>query len=282
MVTSRKKAVGYARVSTESQTDNTSIALQKEKIYNYCELYDFEMVEMFIDNGKSGSNIEGREEYHRMIEYISNPANEIEAIITLKADRIHRKLKNLLVMIEDILQPLDVAFISITENFDTSTSQGMLFLQMIGSFSEFERKVINERTKSGRISKAKNSAYAGGEPAYGFKVRDGKLDLDNEKVGVVKEIFKLFSEGKSTMYIADYLNRNGISSKRGKKWSRQTVGYILKNTSYIGTYTYDGPKERNGIRNNAQIPSIISRQLWNKAQKRRGMKSLADGIGGSV
>lgn len=269
VVPPRKKAVGYARVSSESQTENTSIELQIEKINDYCRLYDLELVNIFVDNGKTGSSVECRDGYHNMIQYVTHADNDVNAIIVVKADRIHRRLKNLLIMIEDVLQPSGTAFISITENFDTSTSQGMLFLQMVGSFGEFERKVINERTRSGRVKTAKDRQYAGGEPAYGYKAVKGELTIDDDKARVVKEIFQMYAQGKSTLGIADYLNRKGITSKRGKQWSRQTVGYIITNSCYIGTYSYNGPKERNGISNTCQIPSIISRQLWNTAQKRR-------------
>lgn len=248
VATVRKRAVGYARVSTESQMENTSIDLQREKIINYCELYDFELAELFVDSGKSGSSIEAREEYKRMTEFVSAYENHIDVVITLKADRMHRKLKNLLVMIEDILQPANVAFISITENFDTSTSQGMLLLQMLGSFAEFERTVINERTKSGRVAKAKNTSYAGGEPAYGLKVIGGKLVIDSDKAEIVKEIFQMSADRKSTESIAKYLNKAGIPTKKqSNHWSRQTVGYILHNPIYKGTYTYHGKTEKNRI-----------------------------------
>lgn len=280
----KQKAVGYARVSSDSQMDNTSIELQEEKIRDYCRLYDYGLTRFFIDNGRTGSNIEAREAYQEMIEYITDPENEVEAIITLKADRVHRKLKNLLIMIEDVLQPHGIAFISITENFDTSTSQGMLFLQMIGSFAEFERKVINERTKSGRIKTAKDGGYAGGEPPYGYKALNGELVIDEEKAGVVRTIFRLYTEGKTPTRIANHLNERGVPTKTGKKkWSRQTVGYILKNDAYIGTYSYNGKTEGNGIANKGQIPTIITKKLWKEVQNIRklsGENKLREALAG--
>lgn len=109
------------------------------------------------------------------MQYIEQKENEISGIVVLKADRIHRRLKNLLELIEDELEPKGIAFICVSENFDTSTPQGMLFLQMIGSFAKFERKIINERTKGGRIATAKENKYAGGAPAYGYYVQNGVI-----------------------------------------------------------------------------------------------------------
>jgi site-specific DNA recombinase len=264
------RVVGYARVSTDTQADNTSIELQVEKITEYCKLYDYEIVKIFIDNGKTGSNIEAREAYQQMIECVSDKSQKVNAVVTLKADRIHRKLLNLLVMIENVLQPINIAFKSITENFDTSTSQGMMFLQMIGTFAEFERKTINERTKGGRFKTASDREYAGGEPPYGYLAVDGNLVLDVHRASVVKKVFKLYSEGMSMGEIAEKLNRTKIPTKTDKgKWAKQNISYILGNQTYLGIYCYDGKNEKNGIKNNGQVPAIISKQLWNKVQKRK-------------
>lgn len=275
MKKSALRVVGYARVSTDTQTDNTSIEFQVEKITEYCKLYDYDMAKVFVDNGKTGSSVEVREAYQEMMEYVSDKANRVYAVVVLKADRIHRKLLNLLVMIENVLNPLGIAFKSITENFDTSTSQGMMFLQMIGTFAEFERKTINERTRGGRIKTASDGAYAGGEPAYGYTAVDGKLVIDAHKASIVKKVFKLYPEGMSMGEIAEKLNRIKIPTKTGKgKWTKQHISYILGNQTYLGVYRYDGKIEKNGIKNKGQVPAIISKQLWNKVQKRKQTMAL--------
>lgn len=150
----KMKVVGYARTSSNAQIENTSIEEQKKKIEAYCFAHDYELVEVFVDEAKSATT-NNRESYQEMMGFVKDPKNEIKAMVVLRADRIHRKLKNLLIMVEDELEPNGVAFVSVSEKFDTSSAQGMLFLQMIGSFSEFERKIINERTRSGRLAKAK-------------------------------------------------------------------------------------------------------------------------------
>ena len=136
-----KRVVSYVRVSSLSQIDNTSIEDQQEKIDLYCKLNNYELVDDFKDEAKSAKDIDLRDDYNRMMEFIDNEENNIDAIIVYKSDRIHRRLKNLMIMIEH-LQEKEISFISITEQFDTSTPQGMLFLQMLGSFAEFERKQI--------------------------------------------------------------------------------------------------------------------------------------------
>ncbi|MGX8235638.1 recombinase family protein [Bacillus subtilis] len=258
-----KKVIAYARVSSESQIENTSIEEQLKKIQAYCISQDLELVNTFVDEGLSGSNTD-RSSYTEMIEYISNAENEVSGVVVLKADRIHRRLKNLLIMIEDILEPNGIAFISVSEKFDTSTAQGMLFLQMIGSFGEFERKVINERTKGGRISTAMKNKYAGGQVPYGYIVINGQVKQNKEHAAVVKEVFDLYLDGKSYNKIATILNNRNVPTRKGGKWHAQQIKNMINTESYTGFNRYHGSKEKNDIKQKDVFPRIISRQTWNK------------------
>lgn len=243
------KVCSYLRISTVSQIDNTSIDDQREKIDLYCKLHNIELVREFVDEGWSAKST-NRPSYTEMIDFISNEENNINAIIVFKSDRIHRSLVNLLLMIED-LQKINVNFISLTEQFDTSTAQGMLFLQMLGSFSEFERKLIGERTKGGRIAKGKKQLYPGGRVPYGYTLIDDKLEVNENEANIVKEIFKLRSKGKTTVEIGKKFNM-----------SKQRISYILQNKAYLGTMSYDGKVEQNKI--NLPIPRIISDYMYRK------------------
>ncbi len=245
-----KKVVSYLRISSASQIDNTSIEVQKEKIELYCKLHNIDIVKTYIDEGLSAKNTD-RPDYNKMMEFISNNENNIDAIIVYKADRIHRSLKNLMVMIEH-LQEIKVGFVSLTEQFDTSTAQGLLFLQMIGSFSEFERKLIAERTHSGRISKGSKNLFPGGRIPFGYKlVNNDTLIINNDEAAIIKEIFKLRCKGLSYEKIGKNFGFN-----------KQRISYILANKIYIGNYIYNGKIEQNKI--NLEVPPIVSRYLWNK------------------
>ncbi|MGL4912098.1 MAG: recombinase family protein [Romboutsia sp.] len=203
---------------------------------------------IFIDKAVSGKSTD-RPEYDKMIDYVKK--NNIDMIMVYKNDRIHRSLYNLLAMIYD-LQEYNVALVSITEHFDTSTPQGMLFLQMLGSFAEFERAVINERTRNGRIARLNENRWVGGKPSLGYKVnKDDQFEIDDEEAKIVKDIFKLRSKGLSLVKIGD---------KYG--FSKQKVDYILKNKNYIGIFEYRGKKEKNDIL--IEIEAIVSKYMWNK------------------
>ena len=249
----KKRAVGYCRISTLMQVDNTSLKDQEDKIRMYAKLHDIVIDEMFIDKAVSGKSTD-RPEYDKMMDYVKE--NNIDMIIVYKNDRIHRSLYNLLAMIYE-LQKYEVALVSVTEMFDTSTPQGMLFLQMLGSFAEFERAIINERTRNGRMARLNENKWVGGKLAFGYKVnKDGKFEIDEEEAKIVKEIFKLRSKGLSLAKIGD---------KYG--FSKQKVDYILKNKNYIGVFEYQGKKEKNDIF--IEIEPIVSKYMWNKINTKK-------------
>lgn len=246
-----KRVATYLRVSTANQVDNTSIETQREKIKLYCKLNDIQIVEEFKDEAISAKHEHTREDYQRLIKFIADKENKIDAIMVYKSDRIHRSLRNLMNMIS-YLQKLKIDFISITEQFDTSTAQGMLFLQMLGSFSEFERKLIAERTKSGRIANHKKELSSGGRPPFGYKMEDKKLVINEEEAEIVKEIFKLRNKGKTLEFIG---NKFGMSKQR--------IHGIIKNQTYTGKYTYNGKVEKNNFV--LDVEPIVSRYTYNKA-----------------
>ncbi|CEP43600.1 recombinase family protein [Paraclostridium sordellii] len=249
----KKRAVGYCRISTLMQVDNTSLKDQEDKIRMYCKLHDIEVDKIFIDKAVSGKSTD-RPEYYNMMNYVKE--NDVDMIVVYKNDRIHRSLYNLLAMIYE-LQNYEVALVSVTEMFDTSTPQGMLFLQMLGSFAEFERAVINERTRNGRIARVKENKFVGGKPALGYKIdENGKFKIDEKEAEIVKDIFNLRSKGNSLAK---------IGSKYG--FSKQKVDYILKNKMYMGIFKYNGKKEKNNIV--LDIDPIVSRYLWNKVNKKK-------------
>lgn len=248
-----KKAVGYCRISTNIQLDNTSLKDQEDKIRAYGNLHNIEISEIFIDKSISGRSTD-RPDYDKMMNYVKE--NDIDFIIVYKNDRIHRSLYNLLTMIND-LQKYNVSLVSVTENFDTSTPQGMLLLQMLASFAEFERAIITERSLNGRIAKLNEKKWVGGTPSIGYKInKEGQFVVDKEEAKIVKDIFKLRSQGLSMADIGD---------KYG--FSRQKVNYILKNRNYIGIYDYRIKKDNSHIV--MDIEPIVSKQLWNKVHAKK-------------
>ncbi|MDQ1317794.1 MAG: site-specific recombinase [Candidatus Poribacteria bacterium] len=136
-----KRAAFYARVSSEGQVDNTSIDMQLDRRKAYAISQGFSLDRILIDGGESGKSTD-RVHFQETVSYIRE--NPVNVLLTIKLDRLSRNLKDLLIFIDDELDPKGIALQSVTENFNTQSAEGRLFLQMLGSFAEFERKRINE------------------------------------------------------------------------------------------------------------------------------------------
>lgn len=238
-----RKVAGYIRVSTEEQaTSGYGVEIQREKILQYCKLHDIDNLELYIDDGYSGWTLD-RPAMQKLLGDIQNGL--VEKVVVYKSDRISRHLKDLLTLIEDIFETHNVEFISISEQFDTGTPQGKLFLQMLGSFAEFERNIIRERTYNGRKQKAKQCApneIATGKVPYGYRKNGDTIEVDEYESNVIRIIFGLKQNGKSLREIAEYLNSEGFKTRQGGKWHASTVNYILNNAKYAGVqqYRFDG------------------------------------------
>jgi site-specific DNA recombinase len=240
-----KNAVIYARVSSESQEENTSLDMQIEKSQSYANTYDLHINEVFQDVG-TGAFI-NRTGFAAMMDYIDTYT--INAIIVYKLDRLHRSLKNLLVH-KDELEANGISIVSVSEQIDTTTANGKLFFNIIGSFAEFEKDVINQRTSQGKSQKILKGLFTAGKIPYGYRIEKSEvLTVVEEEAANVKEAFTLAAEGKSLRKIA--VSVFGAEKKYGM------VSYMLKNTAYIGKLR----QENDSI---VSIPRIISTQLFNK------------------
>jgi len=225
-----EKVAAYVRVSTSKQSNGYGLDTQRTKIQQWADLNDVEMVDWYEDTASGGDT--NRDGLQEMLERLRSC--EYDALIVYKADRLSRSLKDLLTVIDDTLEPCGTAFVSVTEQFDTSTPSGRLFLQMIGSFSEFERALITERLREGRRSKAEDGGHAAGEIPFGYrKNADGELVLSGH-AETVRRIFQMRDDGTTLREIADTLNDEGVPTKRGGEWYASTVSYILKNDKYKG------------------------------------------------
>lgn len=230
-----QSVAAYTRVSTNEQTNGYGRDTQETKIGQWCDLNDVGSVDWYADTASGGDTV--RPGLQSLLEAVRD--GEYDAVLVYKADRLSRSLKDLLTIIDDVLEPNGTAFISVTEQFDTSTPSGRLFLQMIGSFSEFERALITERMREGRREKAQDGGHATGEIPLGYeKGPDGDLVLSDHGE-TVRRIYRMRKDGETLRSIAETLNADGVPTKRGGEWHASTVSYILKNDKYDGLMRHE-------------------------------------------
>lgn len=216
--------VGYCRVSSDSQADNTSLPEQRRKIEAYCQAFGHELVAVFTEVG-SAKDSKARPEFQRALQTVRDG---VDGIIATKLDRIARNTRDVLTLVEEVLQPLDKALVMIDLQVDTSSPTGRMILTIMAAVAQLERDVINERTSGGRKAKAEAGGYAHGAPKFGLKAFDGALVLDQEEQEIINLIARHHKSGKSTREIAKWLNTNGYRTKRGRDWQSAQVSNILR------------------------------------------------------
>lgn len=159
------RVYGYARVSTKDQ----STEIQIEAIQKYCNDRKHDLQEIFSEK-VSGKDVEGRTRFKEMIELLEINPLEIGAVIVYKLDRLGRSISDLIKIIT-FLGKHNIQFISISDNIDTTTTNGRLLFHIMGSIAEFEREIIDERTKAG-ILKARQSGKKFGRKRKPFNLAE--------------------------------------------------------------------------------------------------------------
>ena len=193
-----RKTALYIRVSTDSQfEEGYSVDAQKQKLEQYCKLKDIEKYEFYIDGGWSGSNID-RPEMKRMMDEIIE--KKIDSVIVYKLDRLSRSQKDTVFLLEDVFIPNNCNFISLNENFDTTTPYGKAMIGILSVFAQLERENIRERTRMGMYERVKSGLWMGCVIIpFGYDYDPSKdILVPNEHAEEVKQIFELYTQGYSS------------------------------------------------------------------------------------
>lgn len=223
-----KKAIGYIRVSTEEQAqEGVSIEAQTDKLRGYADLYDIDLVDIQIDAGLSAKTLK-RPGLQTALDALD--AGEASALLIYKLDRLTRSVADLGRLIETYFERHQL--LSVTDHIDTSTANGRLILNVLGSVSQWERETVVERTETAlRYLKDQRRVY--NHVPLGYTAVDGALTPDDEEQLVIAEIQDLRSKGHSLRVIADDLNARGIVGKRGGAFYASTIRAILGNSLHI-------------------------------------------------
>ena len=215
--------VGYARVSTiEQKEEGISLNAQEQKIIAYCTVKDWNLTEIIKDEGISAKNL-NRPGIEALINSVK--ANEIEAVIVCKIDRLTRSVADLNKLVE-LFKKYDVALVSLAESLDATTATGRLMMNLLASVSQWEREIIGERTKDAiAFLKEQHKVYS--RPVFGYIEKNGLIEKDPEDEKTLKIIMDMKNKGFSYRRIADELNTANIDTKRDGIWHANTVRRIL-------------------------------------------------------
>ncbi|MCI2862790.1 cassette chromosome recombinase CcrB [Staphylococcus hominis] len=273
----KKRIGGYIRVSTEKQVMGYSIEGQITQIEQYCQFNGYELVDIYADRGISGKSM-NRPELQRMLNDAKN--GKLDCVMVYKTNRLARNTSDLLTIVEE-LHRQNVEFFSLSERMEVKNSTGKLMLQILASFSEFERNTILENIYTGQRQRALEGYYQGNLPLGYNNIPDNKKELmiNQHEANIVKYIFESYAKGHGYRKIANALNHKGYVTKKGNPFSISAVTYILSNPFYIGKiqfakYKDCNDKRRKGLNDKPVIAEgkhtpIISQSLWDKVQARK-------------
>jgi len=266
----RKRCAVYCRVSTDERLDQefNSIDAQKEAGHAYIASQRTEgwisVADDYDDPGFSGGNTD-RPALKRLLADIER--GQIDIVVVYKIDRLTRSLADFSKMVE-VFERNAVSFVSVTQQFNTTTPMGRLMLNVLLSFAQFEREVTGERIRDKIAAAKRKGMWMGGVPSIGYDVENRKLVINEAEAAVVCRIFEEMLTIGSPTRIAANLTLEGITTKAwttqegqtrsGSRIDKKYLHKLLRNRIYLGEISHKGHWYPGAH------PPIINRELWDK------------------
>ena len=243
----------YTRVSTDERLDmefNSLDAQREAALVVHCQSQKHEgwilVGDRYDDGGFSGGTME-RPALQRLLRDVES--GRIDVIVVYKVDRLSRSLTDFARIVE-VFEKNNASFVSITQQFNTTTSMGRLTLNILLSFAQFEREVIGERIRDKFAASRRKGMWMGGIPPLGYDVRDRKLVVNETEAELVRLIFTRFLRVGSATKLAQELRRAGHTTKSwttqdgkhrpGKPIDKGAIYKILNNRIYLGEAVHKG------------------------------------------
>jgi len=262
----------YTRKSTDERLDMEFNTLDAQR--GACEAYIVSQKsegwvtspELYDDGGYSGGSLE-RPALEKLLEDIK--AGKVDIVVVYKIDRLTRSLADFSKLVE-AFDEYDVTFVSITQNFNTTTSMGRLTLNVLLSFAQFEREVTSERIRDKIAASKAKGMWQGGRPPLGFDIENRRLISHKEDAKAVQKIFELYLQLNNVRDLETELKKRDIKSRQrvsekglsygGRYFSRGALYSLLQNPVYIGKISHKG-EIHEGLHD-----AIIPQELWNAVQ----------------
>lgn len=273
------RVAAYCRVSTDHEDQANSFESQKRYFRQYIEQNpNWELHEIFADEGLSGTSTKKRKEFNRMI--VSAKNKDFDLIVTKEISRFARNTLDSIYFTRE-LKKYGIGVIFMNDNINTLDGDSELRLAIMSSIAQEESRKTSERVKWGQRRQMEHGVVFG-HSMLGYDIHDGKMRVNEEGAKIVRLIFhKFVNEGMGTRLIARELQEAGIAPTRAVQWQSSVILRIIRNEKYCGdlvqrkTYTPDylshDKKYNNGeedfiIIKNHHLP-IISRELFEQANQ---------------
>jgi DNA invertase Pin-like site-specific DNA recombinase len=277
----RRRCAIYTRKSSEEglEQDFNSLDAQRDA----CEAYIQSQVgegwklvrTRYDDGGYSGGTLD-RSGLTRLLEDID--AGKIDTVVVYKVDRLTRSLGDFAKIVE-IFDANEVSFVSVTQQFNTTTSMGRLTLNMLLSFAQFEREVTGERIRDKIAASKRKGMGMGGNVPLGFEPDGRTLVVVEAEAKTVRTLFRLYLELGTVRRVKDEADQIGLKTKvrqgvgqrmlGGRPFSRGHIYRLLSNPLYIGRIAHKGESYE------GKHPAIIDPETWDAVQKQLAAQAPA-------
>jgi len=257
----RMRCAVYTRKSTDEGLDQeyNSIDAQRDAGHAYIASQRAEgwipVADDYDDPAFSGGNME-RPALRRLMADIE--AGLIDVVVIYKIDRLTRSLTDFSKMVE-VFERHKVSFVSVTQQFNTTTSMGRLMLNVLLSFAQFEREVTGERIRDKIAASKAKGMWMGGPLPLGYDVQNRLLVVNEAEAAVVRRIFADFARDRSTTHMVRNYAAEGIRTKTGRTFCKQSIYKLLHNRMYLGEIVHKGHYYP------GQHPPILTVAQWQAA-----------------
>ncbi len=264
----------YARVSSDRQDVDLSVAAQMRALRDYAEKNGYVVAREYVDEAESG-RIANRPQFRRMLDDAGRPNAPFQEILVWKFSRFTRKREHA-VAFKSMLRRRGIKVVSITEHAD-DTPTGKLMEAIIESLDEFYSENLAQEVTRGMREAASRGFWVSSRIPYGYRkvmVQDGakkrpKLEPVEGEAGLVQRMFRMAESSSSILDIVKTLNREGIPSPKGKRWSKTAVHLMLRNETYMGVLVWGvaAKDKAEPIRVEDAFPAIVSRETFDRVAR---------------
>jgi len=276
----------YIRWSTEDQGQGTTLEVQSEACRQYCDRQGWYVPDemIFVDEGYSGGSLL-RPALTRLRKLVES--GQVGTVVVYRLDRLSRNLADATNLVDKEFKNRAVVR-SATEEVQPEADEGWLNYSFRAAFADYERRVIRQRTMTGRVRRAQEGRKAHGKIPYGWRQtgKKGFLEIHPEQAEVVRELFrKCVYEDMGAPVLARWANASGIPSPEGQKWHQSVIRKLLSNPIYGGRIVFGRLKQLKqniaepgpwrAVRTPAVdveadpqcLPPMIPLELWEMAQR---------------
>lgn len=263
----------YTRVSTEEQAlSGYSLSAQREQLLAYIQRMGWNCAGWYVDEGRSAKDL-NRPEFQRLM----READRGDVVLVTKLDRLTRSVRDL----DELLRQFaarDLLFQSASEQFETRTPGGRLYMGIVAVIAQWEREIIADRSAMGKKQKVVQGEWAGGPVPFGYsavpsgQIKRGRellrLVPDPSTAHVVRSLFERYTAGQGMRALCIWLNDEAlVPTANGSRWRVSSLTRLLTNPLYAGYVTHGRRKGGEVLRVKGSHPALVSEELFERTQQ---------------